>query len=344
MAVSDTINLSGSSVLPTTRIKLYIEGYGGKPKIESPVLSLSKIGWEPISYVFKNPGFDVYRFGIRIVSGDGLMDTPVTYIAPKEGDEWDLGITVGEFPTDTEQVDAGWNKHRFTTTYEWKKAKETLYDLSNMDSDNFWYEIDRYGKFNLWINRGSDTVNVSLAYPKNITSMSVTSNADDVVNYLVGDGSADVKQDPLVSGVENDNAAPFTWISNSPTSMKKYWALAEKVRYDSERTIEALKADLDAEINTQQVLQSVPTIKIENNAVTPDQFALGDIVSVEAHDIPYVKDVNGLYKIIGYDIRVDLDGNESVSLTLINPSENQINSLAFPQLIKNLLNRLHGVR
>lgn len=344
MAVVDTITLSGTNVQPTTRIRLYLEDYGGKNKLESPVLGVSKIGWEEISHTFKMPEWDVYRFGIRIVNGDGIMDTPVTYISPKEGDEWDLGIRIGEFPDDQEQIAAGWNKHRFTTNYEWKKAKETLLDLSNMDSDNFWYEIDRYGKFNLWINRGSDAVNVALSYPKNVTNMEVTTDADNLVNYLVGDGSADVKQDPMVSGIENTNASPFTWISSSEKSMQKYWALAEKARYDSERTIEALQADLEAEIYEKQNLQSVPIVKIENNAVTPDQFGLGDIVSVETHDIPYVQDVNGLYKIIGYDIRVDLDGNESVSLTLLRPSENQINALAFPQLIKNLINRLHGQR
>lgn len=344
MAIVDTITLTGSNTKPTASVQLYLEGYGGEDKVWSDVLPLTQVGWNKMAFTFENPGFDVYRFGIRIKAGDAILDTPVCYQAPKEGDVWDLGITIGEFPTDIEQIDAGWDKHRFTTTYEWKKAKETLYDLSNMDSDNFWYEIDRYGKFNLWINRGASSIAVNLSYPKNITSMDVTSDADNIVNYLKGDGSAEVKQDPLISGLENDNPAPFTWIDQSKESMKKYWALAEAASFNSERTIDALKADLAAEINTRQVLQSVPTIKIENNAVTPDQIGLGDIVSVESHGIPYVHDVNGLYKTIGYDIRVDLDGNESISLTLINPTENQINALDFPQLIKNLLNRLHGAR
>lgn len=344
MAVVDTITLKGSNVKPVSRIRLYIENYGGEERVWSEELDVKTVGWNKLSYTFKNPGWDVYRFGIQMREGDAIMDTPVCYIAPKEGDAWDLGITIGEFPDDIEQIDAGWNKHRFTPTFSWKKAKETLYDLSNMDSDNFWYEIDRFGKFNLWINRGSTSVNVNLSYPKNITSMDVTSDADNIVNYLKGDGSAEVKQDPMISGIENDNAAPFTWIDKSKASMEKYWALAEAVSYNSERTIEALQNNMASEIATRQVLQSVPTVKISNNAVTPDQFGLGDIVSVETHGIPYVHDVNGLYKIIGYDIRVDLDGNESVSLTLINPTENQINALDFPQLVKNLVNRLHGAR
>lgn len=341
---TDTVTFNTTYTNPNTTFQLYIEGYGGENKLWSPVFSVTQSGWVSQEHDFIFPSWDVYRFGIKIITGDALFDTPLVYTKPVEGDHWDLGIRIGEFPSDEEQAKAGWLKNRITPTYEWKKAKETLLDLSNMDSDNFWYEIDKDNKFNLWINRGSKEVNVFLSYPKNITSMEVSANADDIVNYIKGDGSAEVKQDPLVSGIINDNGAPFTWIAQSEESMDNYWALAEAVRYDSERTITALQNDLWSEIIEKNNLQSVPTIKIENNAVSPDDFGLGDIVSVETHDIPYVQNVNGLYKIVGYDIRVDIDGNESISLTLLNPNENQINTLTFPQLIKNLLNRLHGAR
>ena len=174
--------------------------------------------------------------------------------------------------------------------------------------------------------------------------MEVSTNADNLVNYLKGDGSADVKQDPLVSGIENSNGAPFTWIVNDPETMNAFWALAEAVSYDSERTIETLTTDLEAELAERKVLQDVPNIRIQNNAVAPDEFELGDIVSVEAIDIPFVQNVNGLYKILGYEIKVSINGDESISLTVINPKENQINTLSFPQLIKNLVNRLKGAR
>lgn len=340
----DSVTFTTSYTEPTTTFQYYLEGYGGENHLWSPVYSVTKSGWQSQEHDFVFPSWDVYRFGIKIITGDALFDTPVVYTKPKEGDYWDLGITVGAFPTDKEQAVAGWLKTRITPTYEWKKAKETLLDLSNMDSDNFWYEIDKENKFNVWIDRGSKEVNVFLSYPKNITSMEVSADADNIVNFIKGDGSAEVKQDPLVSGVVNDNSAPFTWIADDEKSMQKYWALAEAVSYDSERTITSLQNDLISEITMRNQLQSVPTIKIENNAITPDEFGLGDIVSVEVHDIPYVQDVNALYKIVGYEIRVDTDGNESISLTLLNPTENQINTLTFPQLIKNLVNRLHGAR
>lgn len=333
----------GSGAL-TAKVQFYLEGYGDGEKAWSPEFALTEQGWNSIEYDFPIPNFDVYRFGIKILDGDIICDTPLVYLKPKEGDAWDLGIRIGLFPTDEEQAEAGWKRNRITPTYQWKKAKETLYDLSNMDSDNFWYEIDKDGYFNVWINRGAKDIKVNLSYPKNITSMEVSTDADDVVNYIKGDGSAEVKQDPLVSGIENDNGAPFTWIAEDKDSQEKYWALAEAVSYDSERTIEALIEDLKAEIAEKNKLQDVPRIRIENNAVTPDQIGLGDIVSVEAIDIPYVKTVNGLYKIIGYEIRVNTNGDESLNLTLINPKDNQIASLTFPQLIKNLINRLHGKR
>lgn len=328
----------------TSQIQLYLEGYGENKKIWSPTLNIPSSGWHALEYDFPVPPFAVYRFGIKILTGEILCDTPLVYLKPKDGDAWDLGLTIGEFPTDEEQEEAGWGKNRITPTYQWKKAKATLYDLSNMDSDNFWYEIDKEGRFNVWINRGSKTVDINLSYPKNITSMEVITNADNLVNYLKGDGSADVKQDPLVSGTTNDNGAPFTWIEQDEKSMSDYWALAEAISYDSERTIETLRNDLLSELSARKTLQDVPTIKISNNAITPDQFGLGDIISVEAIDIPFVQPVNGLYKIMGYDIRVSINGDESISLTVLNPNENQINDLSFPQLIKNLIDRLHGAR
>lgn len=338
------VTLTGTNDRPTTKVQFYLEGHGGEKRLWSPSLSVIETGWGAIEYDFNRPNFAVYRFGIKITAGDAIFDTPLCYAAPYEGDSWDLGITIGEFPDDEEQENAGWRRDRITPTYQWKKAKETLLDLSNMDSDNFWYEIDKDNHFNVWVNRGSDMVNVHLSYPKNITSMEVSTDADNLVNYLKGDGSADVKQDPLVSGIVNDNGAPFTWLVKDQENMDAFWALAEAVSYDSERTIETLQADLNAELAERKILQSVPNIKIQNNAVAPDEVELGDIVSVEAIDIPFVKDVNGLYKIIGYEIRVSINGDESLSLTLINPKENQINALSFPQLIKNLINRLHGAR
>ena len=339
-----SISLTGINDRPTTTIQFFLEGFGGNEKAWSPVLNVTETGWSPIEFEFPRPNFAIYRFGIKIRAGDALFDTPLCYAVPYEGSVWDLGITVGTFPSDEEQAAAGWRKDRISPTYQWKKAKATLLDLSNMDSDNFWYEIDKDGHFNAWVNRGSDEVTLNLSYPKNITSMEVTTNADNLVNYIKGDGSAEVKQDPLVSGITNDNAAPFTWIVDDQESMNDYWALAEAVSYDSERTIESLVNDLVAELTERKLLQDVPTINIQNNAVTPDQIALGDIVSVETIDIPFVQPVNGLYKTIGFTIKVNINGDESIRLTVINPNDNQINSLSFPQLIKNLVDRLHGAR
>lgn len=339
-----SISLTGDNDRPTTTLQFYLEGHGGKEKAWSPVLNVLETGWTPIEFEFPRPDFEVYRFGIKIKTGEALCDTPLCYEVPYENSYWDLGLTIGEFPSDEEQEAAGWRKDRITPTYQWKKAKSTLLDLSNMDSDNFWYEIDKDGHFNVWINRGSKEVTLNLSYPKNITSMEVTTNADNLVNYLKGDGSAEVKQDPLVSGVINDNSAPFTWIVEDSDSMKAYWAMAEAVSYDSERTIESLINDLVAELTTRKDLQDVPVINIQNNAVTPDQVGLGDIVSVETIDIPFVQPVNGLYKVLGYTIKVNINGDESLRLTVIDPNTNQINSLAFPQLIKNLVDRLHGAR
>lgn len=339
-----SISLSGSNVRPTSTVQFYLEGYGGNERLWSPELRVLETGWTPIEYTFNRPKFAAYRFGIKIKTGEALLDTPLCYAVPYDGSPWDLGLTIGEFPSDDEQIAAGWRKDRITPTYQWKKAKATLLDLSNMDSDNFWYEIDKDGHFNVWINRGSKTVDLNLSYPKNITSMEVSTNADNLVNYLKGDGSAEVKQDPLVSGIINDNGAPFTWIEYDKDAMDDYWALAEAISYDSERTIESLRNDLLAELTERKILQDVPTIRINNNAVTPVQINLGDIISVEAIGIPFVQPVNGLYKIMSYTIRVSVNGDESISLAVINPNENQINALSFPQLIKNLIDRLHGAR
>ena len=330
-----------SSALPTT-MQFFIEGYGGAPKIYSPTYTVTGDKWQKIEHNWAPQPFPIYRLGIKTMSGEVLYDSPVTYQAPVEGDEWDLGIRVGVFPTDAEQLDAEWDRTRHSTTFEWKNAKSCLFDLSNMEADNFWYLLDESNKLNFYVNAGSDVVSLELSYPRNITSMIINSNANDIVNYIKGDGSADVKQDPMVSNVNVDQPNPFTWVDYNIESMQKYWALAQSNRYDSETTIAALRADIASEINTYSNIQDVPTIKIANNAVSPSDLYIGDMVSVEVFDIPYVKKINSLYKIQGFKIQVDIDGNESVSLTLLNPTQNQINALSFPQIVKNLVNRLHS--
>ena len=257
-----------------------------------------------------------------------------------EGDEWDLGIRLGDFPTDQEQAEAGWDKNRFTPTYEWKKALETLQDLSNMDSDNFWFFLDENYRFNIYIYGGTDRVTLDLSYPKNITTMTVETNAVDMVNYMKGDGSAEIKQDPLVSGVDNFNPTPFTWVGYDMEKMKDYWPLAAAQSFNSERTIENLKNDIASEISTYSKMLDVPQIKVENGTIDPEQIALGDVVSVTALNNPYVSRINGLYKILSTQIDTDLDSVENISITLIVPTANQLNALSFPQLIKQFMIRV----
>lgn len=298
--------------------------------------------WTEVEYLFPQMDFDIYRFGIKIISGEGVFDSPVCYKEQINNDEWDLGIRLGDFPSEVEQAKAGWDKHRFTPTYEWKKALETLQDLSNMDSDNFWFSLDENNKFHIYIHGGTDVVRLDLSYPKNITSMTVETNAVDMVNYMKGDGSAEIKQDPLVSGVENFNSAPFTWIGYDMKAMQDYWPLAAAQSFNSERTIENLRNDIAAQIATYADLLDVPQIKVENGTINPDQIALGDVVSVTALNTPYVQRINGLYKIFATQIDTDFNNVENISITLIVPSANQLNALSFPELIKNFMVRVRN--
>lgn len=321
--------------------KFFVEGYGGLDYAESPTFSASDIeNWEEFEYTFPQQSFDIYRFGIQILSGEGLFDSPVCYKEQLEDDDWDLGLRVGIFPTRAEQTEAGWRFDRFTSKFEWKNAKETLYDLSNMDSDNFWYMVDENYNVNFYINAGDEDIRLSLSYPMNITSMTVDTNAKDIVNYVKGDGSSEVKQDPLVSGVENNNSAPFTWIGYNAEAMQDYWALASAQSYDSERTIESLKGDIASTIDTYSNILDVPSIKVQNGTISPEDVGLGDIVSVSALDNPYVQRINGLYKVIATEIHVDTNDVENITITLIVPSANQLNALSFPQIIKNLMLRV----
>ena len=321
--------------------KFFVEGYGGENHWESQNFTVSNPNdWTEVQYTFPQMNFDIYRFGIKIVSGEGIFDSPVCYKEQIEGDEWDLGIRLGDFPSDEEQLEAGWTKDRFTPTYEWKKALETLQDLSNMDSDNFWFFLDENYRFNIYIYGGTDVVTLDLSYPKNITSMTVDTNAVDMVNYMKGDGSAEIKQDPLVSGVENFNPAPFTWVGYDMEKMRDYWPLAAAQSFNSERTIENLRNDIASQISTFSKMLDVPQIKVENGTIDPEQIALGDVVSVTALNTPYVQRINGLYKVIGYQIDTDLNSIENISLTLIVPTANQLNALSFPELIKNFMVRV----
>lgn len=330
-----------SQIFPyTVRLKTFISGKDGRTVDSEEEFTITKAGeWEKFQHTFPILGIDAYHFGVQILEGEALVDSPVCYIAPQANDAWDLGISVKDFPTTKEQTDAGWDRTRHSTCYEWKSAKETLLDLSNMDSDNFWYYTDERRNFNVYIDHGRTDVNVDLSYPKNISTISVTSDAKDIVNYIKGDGSAEVSQDPMVSGIKNTNSAPFTWIEFNQSSMDNYWALASANSYDSERTIANLRNDMKADIDTYSNILDVPEIMIDNGSVSPLDFDLGDMVSVSVLDHPYVRKINGVYKIVAYDIGVDPDGKETIQMTLVVPSANQLNSLTFPQIIKNIKNR-----
>lgn len=364
---SGTISLAGSSVsttlvapfpsefgrlymrvmalpMETTYLSFYEEFADGS-KVHSPAYELlGNWKWQEVSYTFPQANADVTRVGFTINGGETLLDSPVCYKEQLDNDEWDLGVRVGVFPTHEEQAEAGWRFDRFTSKFEWKNAKQTLYDLSNMDSDNFWYMVDENYNINFYINAGEPDVRLDLSYPRNITSMTVDTNAKDIVNYVKGDGSSEVKQDPLVSGVENTNAAPFTWIGYNRPAMQDYWALASAESFNSERTIENLRDDINSTINTYSNILDVPLIKVQNGTISPEDIDLGDIVSVVALDNPYVQRINGLYKIIATQINIDVNDVENITLTLIVPTANQLNALAFPQIIKNLILRVQQSR
>lgn len=293
--------------------------------------------WQKVELLLPQLTSDIYRLALLFEDNGAQIDCVVAYKEQIEGDVWDLGIRNGDFPNGNDI--SSWNTNRFSSTYQWKQADNTLYDLSMMESDNFEYDIDEKLRFNIHSTKGRNVVEVDLSYPKNITQMTATANAADVYNYIVGDAADDVFHDPEVSHVNTVNSAPFMHIGYDEESQQKYWALAEKNRYDSERDIASLKSDIEANLSVFANVQDIPSVSVDNSAIDIEKVALGDLVSITALGIPYVQSINGLYRIIGYAISISTDGTESLDLVLAMPTVKQINAMSFARMVRILQER-----
>ena len=128
-----------------------------------------------------------------------------------------------------------------------------------MESDNFEFYIDENYKLNIAPRFGREDIHLSLTYPGNITTLNITSNASDIFNYSVADGSDDIHQDSTTGNSQINKTAlnPYGIMTIRNTdmlykndSLKRYGALVSRDNYSSTKSMAELVEVTDSKLDS----------------------------------------------------------------------------------------------
>jgi hypothetical protein len=208
----------------------------------------------------------------------------------------DLGVTQGTLAT-TYDSD-------LTADYRDVKSIIKLYTYAQPTTYDF--EITPDKVFNTYTRLGSDKPEIELVYPQNIISIRIPRSSDTLYNKVIGIGSG--------IGVERLES-----IQEDATSQLTYRVQESKQLFSTVSEQTTLDDNTEGVLEQSKGVLELPELSVKASDIELDTTRPGDSITVRIENSTIGDDVNGLYRIYGMSLRVDLDGNEDVSLSFYNP-------------------------
>lgn len=225
-----------------------------------------------------------------------LDDVKVTSSLDKP-EYYSFGITLGvDYASPLQQDDR-------QRTYDLQNGKDGIYNLTKLENDNFDIQFTADKVMNIYARLGSDKPEIELVYPQNITSIQVTRDASTLANRVIA----------LGSGIGSER---LTSIATGYESALAYRIRERTDTFNSVIQQPTLDAHAFGRLNEYQDIYEVPAITVEANHLNLDEVQLGDAINVRIDGSTFVTTIDGMYRIMGMNINVDRDMNESISLDM----------------------------
>lgn len=264
------------------------------------------------------------------------------YTKPKQGDAYDLDITIGAFEAMGHQYDNTRVRH-----YHTQKIKDALYNVAKLSNaegndglpDTFEYEFDANKKFNIYYKQGLPAADpdLSATYPGVIKSLSVERGIEDVfnVNYASSEEEKTYKNS---AGEEETITKKWASLYSSPSSMARFGAQCQFNDYESVHSYTDLEEVAGSDLQVFDEVQNIPEVQVDSNVWNLGNCHLGDGMMVKILQDSLFEFVNGTYRIYSIDCSVDQLNVETITLTLTPPDIAGLQMISFPKAYKYLQN------
>lgn len=190
-----------------------------------------------------------------------------------------------------------------TMNYELQNVKDAIMELTEMQTDNFDFEFTPDRVFNVMDRKGSDKVEIEAVYPGNIHSMTIERSAANMANKIYN----------LGSGIGDER---LEYLGYSTPSRQTYGTREAVLVNSNVDRMDTLIAQAEGEIALRKEPTDLPQVVVRDGSINPSNTQVGDAIIVRVENDDFLGTINGLYRILKYDLTVDDNNVEQVSLTL----------------------------
>ena len=187
--------------------------------------------------------------------------------------------------------------------YQLQNIKDALINLTCMEDDNFDFSFAPDRTFNCYERKGSDKLDIEALYPGNIHSMKITRSASNLSNKIINIGS----------GIGDERLQVTT---SDIISRQTYGTRESVVTRNNVQLTDTLYAQGMGDLRDRKDPTNLPKVTIRDGSINPSNIEVGDCIIVKVEGDEYLGTINGLYRVVQFEISVDLEAVETVNLTL----------------------------
>lgn len=205
----------------------------------------------------------------------------------------DLGMSQGAQQTTTVQRERN---------YDRQNVKDAIVNLTKLVTGNFDFEFTYDRQFNTYEQIGSDRhLELQFIYPGNIRAVSVPRDGTALYNKIYGLGSG-FGADQVIS-IQEDNDSQLNY------------GVHERITvFNSVVLQDTLDENTDGDLQQRKGLLEIPTMTVSGEDFNLNEFGIGDRVTVQIDEHPFLATVAGIYRIEKISVSVDENEAETIKL------------------------------
>lgn len=198
---------------------------------------------------------------------------------------------------------AGGSSTKFDKQYSRTNIKNALQNMTELKTNPIDIEFTYDKVFNTYEQIGSNRPDIVFEWPHNILTLNVPDDATDLANEVMGIGSGAADGTQALEIAED-------LVSQSDRELRQDVLQTNGTDNSDGGITDAAEARLDAKSRPMRV----PKFTVDGNkAPYVTDYRIGDRVTVKVNNHPFVRDINGTYRIEKLTIAIDDNDTEIVT-------------------------------
>lgn len=275
----------------------YVPYYAPNSNVGAPLNTTYSYYSFQFTAAYDNPYLVLQTYGAPSYGEMGIDDVFASYVS--EANARSFNVTSGYVDTSTLPL-------KLSQNYQMQNIKDALIELSEIDDNpiEFKFGADRkyYIGYKDYI--GDTKPDIILTYPGNIESMTIARSASSLANSVltIGSGIGDERVQAIALDQASMNSYGLRESVSTNNNASEYLSIAQQAQ---------------GRLRDVKDPSNLPKVVVRDGSINPGNVQIGDriYITVNNND-PYLNTINNLYRIMQYDLNVDLENVETVTLTV----------------------------